>query len=108
MNELMDYFSVCTYILMPQFSVFFFFFSGLKEYIEANPAFSLVSPTTVVQSKISDLSTSSELLDVETADEFYDAMGGDSSSSDDDENSDNDSEAKNNVLVFPLVFKLEL
>lgn len=106
MNELMDYFSVCTYILMPQFSVFFFFFSGLKEYIEANPAFSLVSPTTVVQSKISDLSTSSELLDVETADEFYDAMGGDSSS--DDENSDNDSEAKNNVLVFPLVFKLEV
>lgn len=85
---------------------FSFFFSGLKEYIEANPAFSLVSPTTVVQSKISDLSTSSELLDVETADEFYDAMGGDSSS--DDENSDNDSEAKNNVLVFPLVFKLEV
>lgn len=96
---------MCVHSYASILSFFFFFFSGLKEYVEANPVFSLVSPTTVVQSKISDLSTSSELLDVETADEFYDAIGGDSSS--DDENSDNDSEAKNKVLVFPLVFKLE-
>lgn len=67
--------------------------AGLKEYVEANPAFSLVSSTTVVQSKISDLSVSSELEDIETADEFYDAIAGDSSS--EDEDSDNDSEAKN-------------
>ncbi|CAK9166041.1 unnamed protein product, partial [Ilex paraguariensis] len=69
-------------------------FIGLKEYIGANPALTFESSTTVIQSNISDVSGSnSELGDSEMADEFYDAIGADSSSEDDD--SDNDVELNN-------------
>ncbi|XP_059635352.1 protein ENHANCED DISEASE RESISTANCE 2-like isoform X2 [Cornus florida] len=65
--------------------------SGLKAYIGASPALSFESSTTVVHSKISDISASnSEYDDAEVADEFYDAIAADSSSEDDD--SDNEIE----------------
>lgn len=65
--------------------------AGLKEYVEANPAYKFDSPTTIVQSKVSDFSAaSSELEDSEATDEFYDAVSADSSSEDDD--SDNEDE----------------
>ncbi|KAK7840094.1 protein enhanced disease resistance 2 [Quercus suber] len=76
-------------------TLFFYFFangwSGLREYIGANPALSLESATTVVHSKISDVSVSSgEYEDAEVQDEFYDAIAADSSSSSEDEESDSD------------------
>ncbi|KAL0288385.1 UNVERIFIED_CONTAM: protein ENHANCED DISEASE RESISTANCE 2-like, partial [Sesamum calycinum] len=65
--------------------------SGLKEYIGANPALTSESSTTIIHSKVSDFSGSnSEFEDAEGADEFYDAIAGDSSSSDED--SDNEIE----------------
>ncbi|KAL0315300.1 UNVERIFIED_CONTAM: hypothetical protein Sradi_5408200, partial [Sesamum radiatum] len=70
--------------------------SGLKEYIGANPALTSESSTTIIHSKVSDFSGSnSEFEDAEGADEFYDAIAGDSSSSDED--SDNEIEV-NKVL----------
>lgn len=66
--------------------------AGLKEYIGANPALKSKYATTVVQSKVSDDSTSgSEYEDAEVKDEFYDAVSPDSSSeeSDDDDQSSN-------------------
>ena len=74
--------------------------SGLKEYIGANPSLNCESSTMVVQSKLSDISTSSgEFEDVELHDEFYDAIAGDSSSSEDEESED-DADKK----VFPFFF----
>lgn len=57
---------------------------GLKEYIGANPALTFESSTVVVQSKTSGVSTSSNELEDAIGDEFYDAIGTDSSSSDED------------------------
>lgn len=63
--------------------------SGLKEYVGANPAFTSVSSTTFVQSKISHASSSSsEFEDAEVPDEFYDAISADSSSEDEDDEDD--------------------
>ena len=87
---------------------YLFFFvngwSGLKEYIGANPALKLESATTVVQSKISHVSVSSgDYDDAEVQDQFYDAIAADSSSSSEDEESDND-EHDNKVFHFlPLL-----
>ena len=88
---------------------FFFFFlangwSGLREYIGANPALNLESATTVVHSKISDVSVPhGEYEDTEVQDEFYDAIAADSSSSSEDEESDSD-EHDNKVFPFlPLL-----
>ncbi|KAG5593615.1 hypothetical protein H5410_034847 [Solanum commersonii] len=59
--------------------------AGLKEYIGANPELTFESSTVVVQSKTSGVSISSnELEDAMGSDEFYDAIGTDSSSSDED------------------------
>lgn len=75
--------------------------SGLKEYIGANPSLSFESSATVVQSKLSDVSTSSsEFEDLEVQDEFYDAIAGDSASSSEDEESEDDTEKK--VIPFCL------
>ncbi|XP_052489222.1 protein ENHANCED DISEASE RESISTANCE 2 isoform X2 [Gossypium raimondii] len=69
--------------------------AGLKEYIGANPSLSFESSATVVQSKLSDVSTSSsEFEDLEVQDEFYDAIAGDSTSSSEDEESEDDTEKK--------------
>lgn len=58
---------------------------GLKEYIEANPTLTYKSPATFMQSKFSDVSlSSSDYEESEVQDEFYDAIAGDSSSSDED------------------------
>ncbi|KAL3629634.1 hypothetical protein CASFOL_026856 [Castilleja foliolosa] len=63
--------------------------SGLKEYVGANPEIKSES-STIIQSKVSDFSGPiSEFEDVETTDEFYDAIAGSSS---DDEDSDNEIE----------------
>ncbi|KZV22562.1 protein ENHANCED DISEASE RESISTANCE 2 [Dorcoceras hygrometricum] len=64
--------------------------AGLKEYIAATPTLISASSTTLVQTTVSDDSGSfSEFEDAETADEFYDAIAADSSSSSDDD-SDNE------------------
>jgi hypothetical protein len=79
---------------------------GLKEYIGANPALKFESVTTVIHSKISDVSFSNgESEDAEVQDEFYDAIAADSSSSSsEDEESDNDEEHGKKVLSFlPLL-----
>lgn len=77
--------------------------SGLKDYIGANPTLRLESSTTVVQSKISDVSASNiEFEDAEGADEFYDAIADGSSSSDDDDDSDNELEPNSPVCLFPV------
>ncbi|CAB4288750.1 unnamed protein product [Prunus armeniaca] len=58
---------------------------GLKEYIGANPALKFESSTTVIQSKLSEVSVSNaEFEESEVKDEFYDAMSADSSSSDEE------------------------
>jgi hypothetical protein len=79
--------------------------SGLKEYIGANPALKLESVTTVIHSKISDVSLSNgEYEDSEVQDEFYDAIAADSSSSSEDEGSDNDEVDDKKVFSFlPLL-----
>ncbi|KAJ8753190.1 hypothetical protein K2173_017776 [Erythroxylum novogranatense] len=65
--------------------------AGLKEYIGANPALKVEASTTVVHSKLSDVSiTSSEVEDTEVNDEFYDAIAADVSSSSSDEESDDE------------------
>ncbi|KAL0345694.1 UNVERIFIED_CONTAM: protein ENHANCED DISEASE RESISTANCE 2-like [Sesamum radiatum] len=72
--------------------------SGLKEYIGANPALTSESSTTIIHSKVSDFSGSnSEFEDAEGADEFYDAIAGDSSSSDED--SDNEIEVNKDKKI---------
>ncbi|OIS97178.1 PREDICTED: protein ENHANCED DISEASE RESISTANCE 2-like [Nicotiana attenuata] len=59
--------------------------AGLKEYIGANPALTFESSTVVLHSKTSSVSTTSnELEDTVGSDEFYDAIGDESSSSDED------------------------
>ncbi|XP_076888798.1 protein ENHANCED DISEASE RESISTANCE 2-like isoform X1 [Bidens hawaiensis] len=67
--------------------------SGLKAYISANPALTCESSTTLVDTKASDVSGSiSEFEYAEVADEFYDAIAADTSSSSDD---DSDAKADN-------------
>ncbi|KAG6628121.1 protein ENHANCED DISEASE RESISTANCE 2-like isoform X1 [Carya illinoinensis] len=69
--------------------------AGIKEYIGANPAFKHESATTVVHSKMSDVSMSNgEYDDAEMKDEFYDAIADDSSSSEDEESSNGEHEKK--------------
>ncbi|KAF5469622.1 hypothetical protein F2P56_013680, partial [Juglans regia] len=72
--------------------------AGIKEYIEANPAFKHESATTVVHSKMCDISMSigeyDEYEDAEMQDEFYDAIADDSSSSEDEESSNGEHEKK--------------
>nr|XP_016493723.1 PREDICTED: protein ENHANCED DISEASE RESISTANCE 2-like [Nicotiana tabacum] len=59
--------------------------AGLKEYIGASPALTFESSTVVVHSKTSNVSIlSNELEDTVGSDEFYDAIGDESSSSDED------------------------
>ncbi|CAH9070358.1 unnamed protein product [Cuscuta epithymum] len=59
--------------------------SGLKEYIGATPALTFESSTVIVHSKTSDVSTTNGEFDGdEGADQFYDAIAVESSSSDDD------------------------
>ncbi|XVE97523.1 hypothetical protein REPUB_Repub03eG0026900 [Reevesia pubescens] len=78
--------------------------AGLKEYIGANPSLDCESSTMVVQSKLSDVSTSSsEFEDVEVQDEFYDAIAGDSSSSSEDEESENDANKKEKKIKLKNV-----
>ncbi|XP_038700660.1 protein ENHANCED DISEASE RESISTANCE 2-like isoform X2 [Tripterygium wilfordii] len=70
--------------------------SGLKEYIEANPALKFESSTTVVHSKLSDVSISNgEYFDTDVQDEFYDAIAAESSSSSEDEDSDDQEDELN-------------
>lgn len=72
--------------------------AGLKEYIGANPALTFDSSTVVVHSKTSGVSMSSnELEDAMGSDEFYDAIGAASSSSDED--SDNEVPSKQDKKV---------
>ncbi|KAI3446803.1 hypothetical protein Pfo_003468 [Paulownia fortunei] len=71
--------------------------SGLKEYVGANPAITSESSTTIVQSKVSDLSGSnSEFEDAEAADDFYDATD---DSSSEDEDSDNEIEVNKDKKI---------
>ncbi|KAJ9548490.1 hypothetical protein OSB04_021033 [Centaurea solstitialis] len=63
---------------------------SLKAYIGANPSLTFESSTTLVDTKVSDIS---EFEDAEVAEEFYDAIAADSSSSsssDDGEEDDDD------------------
>lgn len=74
--------------------------SGLREYIAANPTLKLDSATTVVHSKITDVSVSNEEYeDGGMQEQFYDAIAADSSSEDD---SDDDEEV--DKKVFSLMF----
>ncbi|XVF48476.1 hypothetical protein PTKIN_Ptkin03bG0193400 [Pterospermum kingtungense] len=78
--------------------------SGLKEYIGANPSLNCQVSTMVVQSKVSDVSTSScEFEDLELQDEFYDAIAGDSSSSSEDEESEDDADNKEKKIKLKNV-----
>ncbi|XVF35508.1 hypothetical protein REPUB_Repub18cG0151600 [Reevesia pubescens] len=78
--------------------------SGLKEYIGSNPSLNCESYSMVVQSKLSDVSTSSsEFEDVEVKDEFYDAIAGDSSSSSEDEDSEDDADKKEKKIKLKNV-----
>ncbi|KAK8535253.1 hypothetical protein V6N13_081392 [Hibiscus sabdariffa] len=78
--------------------------SGLKEYIGANPSLSIESSTMVVQSKLSDVSTSnSDFEDSDVHDEFYDAIAGGSSSSSEDEESEDDPNKKERKIKLKNV-----
>lgn len=80
---------------------FFHDCSGLKEYIGANPALKFEASTTVVHSKISDISVSNtEYEDTEVPDEFYDAIASDSSSEDEESDHDNDAELDKKVFLL--------
>ncbi|GAV83954.1 START domain-containing protein/DUF1336 domain-containing protein [Cephalotus follicularis] len=72
--------------------------AGLKEYIGANPALKFESSDTFIRSKNSDVShsysTSSEFENLETQDEFYDAIAADSLSEDEDSDNDDDTDKK--------------
>ncbi|KAI3694749.1 hypothetical protein L1987_77719 [Smallanthus sonchifolius] len=72
--------------------------SGLKAYISANPTLTCESSTTLVDTKTSDVSgLIGEFEDAEVAEEFYDAIAADSSSSSDDEHEkDGDAEVDSN------------
>lgn len=76
--------------------------SGLKEYIGANPSLNCQSATMVVQSKRSDVSTSSCEFEDELHDEFYDAIAGDSSSSEEEE-SEEDADNKGKKIKLKNV-----
>ncbi|KAL5774846.1 hypothetical protein ACOSP7_012403 [Xanthoceras sorbifolium] len=66
--------------------------SSLKEYIGANPALKVESSIMIVQSKLSNASSSSgDYEDIDVQDQFYDAIAAASSSSE-DEDSDDDGE----------------
>ncbi|XP_039018536.1 protein ENHANCED DISEASE RESISTANCE 2-like isoform X2 [Hibiscus syriacus] len=76
----------------------------LKEYIGANPSLSFESSTMVVQSKLSDVSTSnSDFEDSDVRDEFYDAIAGGSSSSSEDEESEDDADKKERKIKLKNV-----
>lgn len=76
-------------------------FSGLKEYIGANPALKYESATTVVHSSISNVSMPiGEYEDAKMQDEFYDAIAANSSSSSDDEESSNDENDKKVLAIL--------
>lgn len=78
--------------------------SGIKEYIGANPCLVYESSTTVVHSKLSDVSLSNgEHEEGEVQDEFYDAIAADSSSSSEDEESGNDEHDKKVSLCCLLL-----
>lgn len=99
------YCTICRSDVCCNGSYFFFAngWSGLREYIGANPALNLDSATTVVHPKISDVSLPSGEYDAEVQDEFFDAIAADSSSSSEDEESDSD-EHDNKVFPFlPLL-----
>ncbi|GAB2289128.1 hypothetical protein Dimus_023430 [Dionaea muscipula] len=74
--------------------------AGLKEYISANPALALKSPTTIIDSKANSSASNSEYDDMEVADEFYDAIA--ASMSDEDEDSDDE------ILVYKKDQKVSL
>lgn len=77
-------------------------FSGLKEYIAANPPLKFNTATTVVHSKVSDVSVSNgEYEDGDMQDQFYDAIAADSSSSSSGESDDDEEE---DSKVCSLVF----
>lgn len=74
--------------------------AGIKEYIGANPCLVYESSTTVVHSKLSDVSLSNgEHEEGEVQDEFYDAIAANSSSSSEDEESGSDEHDKKNMKV---------
>ncbi|WOL19397.1 protein ENHANCED DISEASE RESISTANCE 2 [Canna indica] len=59
--------------------------AGLKEYFGANPAFTLDSPVSIVDLKLSDASSAdTEFKDSEVTDEFFDASAGSDSLEDED------------------------
>ncbi|KAG6493827.1 hypothetical protein ZIOFF_048830 [Zingiber officinale] len=71
--------------------IYYFNFSGLKEYFGANPSLTIDTSLTIVEPKVSDASTAeTEFKDSEMADEFFDATA--SSDSLDDEDSDDEIE----------------
>lgn len=78
-------------------------YSGLKEYIGANPNLKSGSSTMVIHSEFSDASSSIGDYEAEEGvhDQFYDAIASDSSSSEDEE-SDDGNEIPQKVLFFPL------
>lgn len=83
-------------------------YSGLKEYIGANPALKNESTTVVVHSKFSDVSSSNGYYeDVEVQEQFYDAIAADSSSSE-DEDSDDSNDPDKKVFYFSPYFSLEI
>ncbi|KAL9272042.1 ENHANCED DISEASE RESISTANCE 2-like-like protein [Drosera capensis] len=77
--------------------------AGLKEYISANPALTLKSPTTSIDSKTNGSVSNSDYEDMEVADEFYDAIA--ASMSDDDED-DEDSDVE--IVVNKKDHKVKL
>ena len=81
------------YTTPPYFSTFclYYNFSGLKEYFGANPALTSYSPSTIVDSPISDSSNAhTEFKDSEVDEEFFDAIA--SSDALEDEDSDDEIE----------------
>lgn len=78
-------------------------YSGLKEYMGANPALKTEHATMIVQSKFSDVSsTNGDYEDEEVQDQFYDAIAEDSSSSE-DEDSDDSGELDKKVFFLILI-----
>ncbi|URE31223.1 hypothetical protein MUK42_32683 [Musa troglodytarum] len=80
-------------------------FPGLKEYFGANPALTLYSPSTIVDSPISDASNAhTEFKDSEVDEEFFDAIA--SSDSLEDEDSDDDIELPKVIVGGDPLLKL--
>lgn len=73
--------------------------AGLKEYIGATPALTFEASTVIVHSKTSDVSMpNGECEGEEGADQFYDAITVESSSSSSEDESDNEVEPIKKVL----------